>query len=415
MKKFINATIYGDPDSTEILVGDKHFKAVGSNLGDADEVIDLEGKLVLPPYVDPHLHLDYIFSGLGEGNANVSGTLFEGIQRWSDNKKDLTEDKVRESALKGIQKEVSHGVQYIRTHVDVTDPNLTGMKTLLKLREELKDIVTLQLVAFPQEGFFRYKGAGNLVRKALEMGADVVGGIPHFEISYEHGVESLKQIVDLALEFDVMIDIHCDENDDPNSRFLEVLNALVMEKDYGKKTTASHTTSFGAVEASYANKMMGLFKESKISFISCPTENAHLEGRGDVYPKRRGLTRVKELLENGNNVAFAQDSIADYWYPLGNGNMMNILDNGIHLAHYTHIDEINKALDLITANGAKVMNIEDYGIKAGNSANFIVLDAADAYEAVRERAEVLTSVRNGDYLFKREARKNEIEVDFLNK
>ena len=415
MKKFINATIYGDSDSTEILVEDKQFKAVGSNLGDADEVIDLEGKLVLPPYVDPHLHLDYIFSGLGEGNANVSGTLFEGIQRWSDNKKDLTEDKVRESALKGIQKEVSHGVQYIRTHVDVTDPNLTGMKALLKLREELKDIVTLQLVAFPQEGFFRYKGAADLVRKALEMGADVVGGIPHFEISYEYGVESLKQIVDLALEFDVMIDIHCDENDDPNSRFLEVLNALVMEKDYGKKTTASHTTSFGAVEASYANKMMGLFKESKINFISCPTENAHLQGRGDVYPKRRGLTRVKELLENGNNVAFAQDSIADYWYPLGNGNMMNILDNGIHLAHYTHIDEIKQALDLITANGANVLNIEDYGIKEGNSANFIVLDAHDAYEAVRERAEVLASVRNGEYLFKREVRKNEIEVDFLKK
>ena len=415
MKKFINATIYGDSDSTEILVEDYKFKAVGTNLGDADEVIDLEGKLVLPPYVDPHLHLDYIFSGLGEGNANVSGTLFEGIQRWSDNKKDLTEDKVRKSALKGIQKEVSHGVQYIRTHVDVTDPNLTGMKALLKLREELKDIVTLQLVAFPQEGFFRYKGGPELVRKALEMGADVVGGIPHFEISYEHGVESLKQIVDLALEFDVMIDIHCDENDDPNSRFLEVLNALVMEKNYGTKTTASHTTSFGAVEASYANKMMGLFKESKINFISCPTENAHLQGRGDVYPKRRGLTRVKELLENGSNVAFAQDSIADYWYPLGNGNMMNILDNGIHLAHYTHIDEINKALDLITINGANVMNIEDYGIKQGNSANFIVLDASDAYEAVRERAEVLASVRDGEYLFKREVRKNEMEIDFLSK
>ena len=415
MKKFINATIYGDSDSTEILVEDYKFKAVGTNLGDADEVIDLEGKLVLPPYVDPHLHLDYIFSGLGEGNANVSGTLFEGIQRWSDNKKNLTEDKVRKSALKGIQKEVSHGVQYIRTHVDVTDPNLTGMKALLKLREELKDIVTLQLVAFPQEGFFRYKGGPELVRKALEMGADVVGGIPHFEISYEHGVESLKQIVDLALEFDVMIDIHCDENDDPNSRFLEVLNALVMEKNYGTKTTASHTTSFGAVEASYANKMMGLFKESKINFISCPTENAHLQGRGDVYPKRRGLTRVKELLENGSNVAFAQDSIADYWYPLGNGNMMNILDNGIHLAHYTHIDEINKALDLITINGANVMNIEDYGIKQGNSANFIVLDASDAYEAVRERAEVLASVRDGEYLFKREVRKNEMEIDFLSK
>ena len=160
--------------------------------------------------------------------------------------------------------------------------------------------------------------------------------------------------------------------------------------------------------------MLGLFRESKINFVSCPTENAHLQGRGDTYPKRRGLTRVKELLENENNVAFAQDSIADYWYPLGNGNMMNILDNGIHLAHYTHIDEINKALDLITINGANVMRVNDeYGIEADKPANFIVLDAKDAYEAVGECAEVLMSIRNGEYIFKREPRKNEIEIDFL--
>lgn len=414
MKKFINATIYGEPDSHEILVDQDHFKEIGNHLGDADEVIDLGGRLVLPPYVDPHLHLDYIFSGLGEGNANISGTLFEGIQRWSDNKKTLTEELVRERAMKGIQKEVSQGVQFIRTHVDITDPNLTGMKALIQLREELKDIVTLQLVAFPQEGFFRYKGAEQLMEEALKMGADVAGGIPHFEISYELGVESLKRIVDMAMKYNVMIDIHCDENDDPNSRFLEVLNALVMERDYGEYTTASHTCSFGSVENSYANKMLGLFKESKISFISCPTENAHLQGRGDNYPKRRGLTRVKELLENGNNVAFAQDSIADYWYPLGNGNMMNILDNGIHLAHYTHIDEINKAFDLITYNGANIMRVnEEYGIEAGKPANFIILDATDAYEAIRERAEVLASIRNGAYLFKKEPRKNEIEIDFL--
>ena len=164
MKKFVNANIYGDTESTEILVEDSRFKAIGNDLGEADEVIDLEGRLVLPPYVDPHLHLDYIFSGLGEGNANISGTLFEGIQRWSDNKKELTEEKVRENALEGIRKEVSHGVQYIRTHVDVTDPNLTGMKALIKLREELKDIVTLQLVAFPQEGFFRYEGGEYLFK-----------------------------------------------------------------------------------------------------------------------------------------------------------------------------------------------------------------------------------------------------------
>lgn len=414
MKKFMNATIYRDSESREILVEDGKFKAIGNDLPDADEVIDLQGRFVLPPYVDPHLHLDYIFSGLGEGNANVSGTLFEGIQRWSDNKKSLTEEMVRDRAIKGIQKELSHGVQFIRTHVDITDPNLTGMKALLKLREELKDIVTLQLVAFPQEGFFRYKGAEQLLEEALKLGADVAGGIPHFEISYEHGVESLKRIVDLAIQYDVMIDVHCDENDDPNSRFLEVLNALVMEKDYGKYTTASHTCSFGSVENSYANKMLGLFKESQINFISCPTESAHLQGRGDTYPKRRGLTRVKELVNNGNNVAFAQDSIADYWYPLGNGNMINILDNGIHLAHYTHIDEINKAFDLITYNGANIMRVNDeYGIEAGKPANFIVLDARNAYEAIRERAEVLMSIRSGKYLFKREPRRNEIEVDFF--
>jgi cytosine deaminase len=415
MKKFINATIYGVPKATEFIVDDNgQFKAVGNNLEEVDEAIDLEGRLVLPPFVDPHVHLDYIFTGLGEGNANVSGTLFEGIQRWSDNKKELTEEVVRERALAGIRKEMNKGVQFIRTHVDITDPNLTGMKAMLKLRDELKDYVTIQLVAFPQEGFFRFEGAEQLMEQALEMGADVAGGIPHFEISYEHGVESLRRIIAMAKKYNTQIDIHCDENDDPNSRFLEVLNALVMEENYGQYTTASHTCSFGAVENSYANKMMGLFRESKINFIVCPTENMHLQGRGDNYPIRRGITRVKELLNNGNNLAFAQDSIADYFYPLGNGNMMNILDNGIHLAHYTHIDEINKALDLITYNGANILRVNDqYGIEEGKPANFIVVDAQDAYEAVRERAEVITSVRNGEYIFKRAPRKNDIEIDFL--
>ena len=402
MKKFINATIYGVPDATEFIIDDNgQFKAVGNNLEEVNEAIDLEGRLVLPPFVDPHVHLDYIFTGLGEGNANVSGTLFEGIQRWSDNKKELTEEVVRERALAGIRKEMNKGVQFIRTHVDITDP-------------KLKDYVTIQLVAFPQEGFFRFEGAEQLMEKALEMGADVTGGIPHFEISYEHGVESLRRIIAMAKKYNTQIDIHCDENDDPNSRFLEVLNALVMEENYGQYTTASHTCSFGAVENSYANKMMGLFRESKINFIVCPTENMHLQGRGDNYPIRRGITRVKELLNNGNNLAFAQDSIADYFYPLGNGNMMNILDNGIHLAHYTHIDEINKALDLITYNGANILRVnEQYGIEEGKPANFIVVDAQDAYEAVRERAEVISSVRNGEYIFKRAPRKNDIEIDFL--
>src|SRR5699024_4312379 len=233
-----------------------------------------EGRLVLPPYVNSHLHLDYIFSGLGEGNANISGTLFEGIERWKDNKTSLTEAMVRERALQGIKKELNHGVQYIRTHVDITVPHLTGMKALLKLREELKDVVTLQLVAFPQEGFCRYEGAEELMIQALEMGADVVGGIPHLEISYEHGVESLKRIVDIARKYHVMIDSHSDENDDRRSRHLEVLNALVMQKDYCIYTNARYTCNFASVDNCYASKMFGLFKESQINFISCPSENA---------------------------------------------------------------------------------------------------------------------------------------------
>lgn len=403
-KKFINARLKGNKELQQILVEGGIFKEIMPHVSDTGdcEVIDLEGKLTLPPYVDPHIHLDYVFTARKQGATNGTGTLFEGIQRWSETKSDLTVEEIKARAIKAIKKEISHGVQYIRTHADVTDPKLTSLRAMLELREELKDIVTIQIVSFPQEGMYSYKGGAELVEEGLKMGADCVGGIPHFEYAREFGEKSIHKIVELAVKYDKLIDVHCDETDDTQSRFLELLNALAIVKDIGKRTTASHTCSFGSADNSYAFRMMKNFKISGLNFISCPTENIYLQGRQDTYPKRRGLTRVKELYENGINVCFAQDSIQDPWYPMGNGNLMNVLDQGIHISQMMSFEEIDSCLDLITVNGAKTLNITDsYGIEAGRAANFIVVDASSEFEAVCERADVLASIRNGEYLFKR--------------
>ncbi len=413
MKKFTNAVIYGYDDANEILVDNGIIKAIGKDLGPADEVIGLDGKLVTAPYVDPHLHLDYVYtlSELGKEGAG-SGTLFEAIEMWPKFKETLTIESVKNLAIKGIKDEVSQGVQHIRTHIDVTDPNFTALKAMLELKEELKDIVDIQIVSFPQQGMYTYKGGRDLVEEALKMGADVVGGIPHYEPAREFGEKSVHDTVELALKYNKLIDVHCDETDDSHSRFVELLNALVLMEDYGERTTASHTCSFGSADNSYAYRMIDLFKKSKMNFISPPTENAYLQGRQDTYPKRRGLTRVKEFLENGINVAFAQDSINDPWYPMGNGNMMNILDNGIHLAQIMSPEEIDKDLDLITYNGARCLNIQDtYGLEAGKDANFIVIDGNSPFDVIRNRAGVLASIRKGEYLFKQKPVEYDVELD----
>jgi cytosine deaminase len=250
------------------------------------------------------------------------------------------------------------------------------------------------------------------VEEALKMGADVVGGIPHYEPAREFGEKSVHDIVELALKYEKLIDVHCDETDDPHSRFVELLNALVLMEDYGDKTTASHTCSFGSADNSYAYRMLDLFKKSRMNFVSCPTENAYLQGRQDTYPKRRGLTRVKEFMEYGINVAFAQDSINDPWYPMGNGNMMNILDNGIHLAQIMSPEEIEKDLDLITYNGARCLNIQDrYGIGVGKDANFIVLDGDSPFDVIRNRTRVLASIRKGEYLFKQKPVEYDVKLN----
>ena len=414
MKKFINANIYRNEDATEILVENGVITQIGKSLPKTEEEIDLKGRLVVPPYVDAHLHLDYVYTGRNDGATNDTGTLFEGIARWHDVKKHQTFEDAKERALRGIQEEVSKGVQFIRTHIDVDDPKLTGLKAMLEIREELKDNVTIQIVAFPQEGMYAYKGGDEMVEEALKMGADCVGSIPHFEWAREIGEKSIHKTVELAVKYDKLIDVHCDETDDVMSRFVELLNALAMAEGIGPRTAASHTCSFGSADNAYAFRMMGLFQKSGLNFIALPTENAYLQGRQDTYPKRRGLTRVKEFWESGINVCFGQDSINDPWYPAGNGNLMNILDNGIHLAQTMSFDQLDTCLDLITFNGAKTLNIEDqYGIEAGKPANFLVLDATTPFEAVRQRADVLASIRNGNYLFKKPEPSYEVELDLF--
>lgn len=415
-KKFINALIYGHEGAGEILVEDGIFVGFGKDLGGADQVIDLEGSLVIPPYVDSHLHLDYYMVGKTDKAKNESGTLFEAIDIWNDFKKGTSKEEMKERIKAAVLECASHGTQYIRAQTDCTDPNLTGIRAALEVRDELKDKITIQVVAFPQNGMYSYKEDGktgrDLVEDALKLGADVVGGIPHNEWSRELGEKSIKEIVRLAIEYDKLIDVHCDETDDPMARFVEVLNAEALIHDIGKRVTASHTCSFGSADNAYAFRMMGFFRKSKMNFVALPTENAYLQARLDTYPKRRGLTRVREFVDNDINVCFAQDSIVDLWYPAGNGNLMNILDNGIHMAQLMKEEDFEKDLDLVTINGAKAMNLEDsYGLDIGKAANFIVLDANSPYDAIRNRAECLASVRGGEFLFKKAKKTYEIDLN----
>lgn len=416
-KKFINAKLKGVSKLVQILVNNNVITEIAPYIETPSTIpeIDLKGYLISPPYVEPHIHLDYVFTAQKDNFQNKTATLFEGIQCWSEAKSSLTISEIKSRALKALKQQILYGVQYVRTHIDITDPNFTALKALLEIKEELKNIVTIQIVAFPQEGIYSYKNGDKLLEEALKMGADCVGGIPHYELARELGEKSIHKIVELATKYNKLIDVHCDETDDSQSRFLEVLNALVYLEGIGKYTTASHTCSFGSADNSYAFRLMQQLKKSNINFVSCPTENIYLQGRQDTYPKRRGLTRVKELYRAGINVCFAQDSILDPWYPLGNGNLMNILDHGIHISQLMTTNDINNALDLITINGAKALNIDDsYGIKCGNNANFIVLDAKNEFDAICNRASVIASIRNGDYLFEKEPVKIKQQINFLN-
>lgn len=358
-------------------------------------ILDAEGSLVSAPFIEPHIHLDTTLTA-GEPEWNQSGTLFEGIQRWAQRKETLTHEDVKTRAKTALKWQIAQGIQHVRTHVDVTDPSLTALKALLEVKEEMADYVDLQLVAFPQEGINSYPSGAELMEEALKMGADVVGGIPHFEFTRESGVASMKTAFDLAEKYDRLVDIHCDEIDDEQSRFVEVVAAEAYERGLGSRVTASHTTAMGSYNDAYTYKLFRLLKLSNINFVANPLVNIHLQGRFDTYPKRRGITRVKELLEAGLNVSFGHDDIFDPWYPLGTGNMLQVLHMGIHVSQLMGYEQIVNSFDLITNNSAKTLNIEEkYGIAAGKPANLIILDAENEYEAIRRQAAVRYSIRNG--------------------
>jgi cytosine deaminase len=367
----------------------------------AEGDLDAAGNLVVPPFVEPHIHLDATLTA-GEPNWNMSGTLFEGIERWAERKALVTHEDTKTRAKKTIDMLVDHGIQHVRTHVDVTDPTLAALKAMLEVREETRHLIDLQIVAFPQEGIESYANGRALMEQAIELGADVVGGIPHFENTRDQGVSSIKFLMDLAERTGCLVDVHCDETDDPQSRFLEVLAEEARVRGMGERVTASHTTAMGSYDNAYCSKLFRLLKMSGISFISCPTESIHLQGRFDTYPKRRGLTRVAEIDRAGMNVCFGQDSIVDPWYPLGNGNILRILEAGLHICHMLGYEDLKRSLDLITDNSARALALGDrYGLEVNRPANLLILSAPDDYEMVRSQGHTLVSVRHGKVLMRR--------------
>ncbi|MGL4821301.1 MAG: cytosine deaminase, partial [Bacilli bacterium] len=362
-----------------------------------------------PPFVEPHVHLDTTLTA-GEPRWNVSGTLFEGIERWAERKSMLTHEDVKRRAKRALQWQIANGIQHVRTHVDTTDPSLTALRAMLQVKEEMAPWVDIQIVAFPQEGIMSYPDGLELLDKAMELGADVVGGIPHYEFTREDGVESIRQLFSIAEKYNKLIDIHCDEIDDEQSRFIEVVAREAIFRDFEGRVTASHTTAMGSYNDAYASKLFRVLKLADVHFVANPLVNIHLQGRFDSHPKRRGLTRIKELDTAGINVCFGHDDIMDPWYPLGTGNMLQVLSMGMHVSQKMGFEELDSALDFITVNSAKALQLENYGVKEGHPANFIVLNATSGFDALRLQSEVLYNVRNGQTIAQTSPRRTHLHL-----
>ena len=392
-----NLYIENAESTSDIRVTDGRFEEIAASLQprEGEEVVDFGGKLALPPFIESHVHLDTCLTA-GEPKWNMSGTLFEGIETWSLRKETLSRQDVRDRVNRAVRLYAANGIQHIRTHVDVTDPKLTAMEALIELREELKDVVNIQIVAFPQEGIESYPNGRQLMIDAVKMGADCVGAIPHFEFTREYSVSSLNFAMELAEKYDRLVDVHCDEIDDEASRGLETLAARALESGLRDRVTASHTTAMHSYNNAYVQRLMRLLKMSGINFVSNPLVNTHLQGRIDTYPKRRGITRVKELQEAGINVSFGHDDIFDPWYPMGTGSMRDVVFMGLHVCQMMGYEQIRSSYNFISNNAARTLHLgENYGIEVGRPASFIVLDAKDYYEALNVNAPVLASVRNG--------------------
>ena len=361
---------------------------------EARETLDAKGRLVAPPFVDCHFHMDATLS-LGLPRMNVSGTLLEGIALWGELKPLLTREAVAERALRYCDLAVSQGLLMVRTHVDVCDDRLVGVEALLDVQKRVKPYLDLQLVAFPQDGYFRSPTAAANLKRALDLGVDVVGGIPHFERTMEEGAASVRALCAIAAKRGLPIDLHCDESDDPLSRHVETLAAEATRLKLGARATGSHCTSMHSMDNYYASKLIPLIAESGINVVANPLINITLQGRHDTYPRRRGLTRIAELRSGGVNVALGQDCVMDPWYGLGCADMLDVANMAVHAVPMTSREAIQWSFDAVTRTPAKAMGLEGYGLEVGAFADMVLLQAADPIEAVRMRATRLAVVRRG--------------------
>lgn len=406
-----NANLPDGRTGIDIGVRDGRIAAIAPKLdGEAGRVIDASGRLVSPPFVDPHFHMDATLS-LGIPRLNRSGTLLEGIALWGELKPLLTHEAVSERALRYCDMAVSQGLLAVRSHVDVCDDRLLAVEALIEVKQLVKPYIDLQLVAFPQDGLYRSaNGEKNLLR-ALDLGVDVVGGIPHFERTMADGAASVRHLCEIAADRGLQVDLHCDETDDPLSRHIETLAAETIRTGLQGRVVGSHLTSMHSMDNYYVSKLIPLIAEAKIHAIPNPLINITLQGRHDTYPKRRGMTRVPELLAAGINVAFGQDCCMDPWYPLGSADMLDVAHMAVHVGQMTSLAAMRQAYDAITINSAQAMGITEYGVEIGRTASFVVLQARDPIEAIRLRATRLTVVRAGKVIAETQARETRLTLE----
>jgi cytosine deaminase len=360
----------------------------------AGREIDAAGDLLTPPFVDAHFHMDATLS-YGQPRVNQSGTLLEGIALWGELKPLLAQDALIERALSYCDWAVARGLLAIRSHVDICDERLLAVEALLEVKRRVAPYLDLQLVAFPQDGVLRQASAFANLKRAIAMGVDVVGGIPHFERSMAEGAASVRLLCEFACEQGLMVDMHCDESDDPLSRHIETLAFETQRLGMQGRVTGSHLTSMHSMDNYYVSKLLPLIAEAGVAAIANPLINITLQGRHDSYPKRRGMTRVPELMAAGVNVAFGHDCVMDPWYSLGSGDMLEVAHMGLHVAQMTGQDAMRSCFAAVTANPARILGLQGYGLEVGCHADLVLLDCANPIEAIRLRAARRLVMRRG--------------------
>jgi cytosine/creatinine deaminase len=390
-----NANLPDGRKGVDIAVKDSLIAEIAPAIAaEARETIDATGRLVSPPFVDPHFHMDATLS-LGQPRLNRSGTLLEGIALWGELKPLLTHEAVIERAMRYCDLAVSQGLLFIRSHVDICDDRLLAVEALLEVKKRIAPYITLQLVAFPQDGYLRSPNAKANLKRALDLGVDVVGGIPHFERTMADGAESVRQLCRLAADRGLLVDLHCDETDDPMSRHVETLAEQTTLLGLQGRVVGSHLTSMHSMDNYYVSKLLPLMREAGLHAIANPLINICIQGRHDTYPKRRGLTRVPEMLAAGINVAFGQDCVMDPWYSLGTADPLDAAHMAVHVAQMTGLDAMAQCFAAVTDNAAAAMNIAGYGLVKGHAADMVVLDARDPVEAIRLRPPRLAVIKAG--------------------